>query len=109
MMDRRTYICILCRFTSKWPGSCPLCTEAFRGMYGFRPPRKHDDRGWKKVEITVTIQDSNIMMCTWNCCVPLRREKKELTLSQYKARVRSMRTHRQGDVPQYSSFKGNGM
>lgn len=112
-MDKLTYICITCRFTSKWSGSCPICTEALRGMYNFKPPRKHDDREWKKVELSFLVHNSNIQLCIWSCCVPLSRPTgkgsgrrvKELTLSQYKARIKRQRTHRQGTVPKYNDYQ----
>jgi hypothetical protein len=107
--DTRTYVCIPCRFTSKYAGQCPGCRSTLLGMFNFLAPRKRDDRGWKKIELMVLVANSGIQLCTWSCCVPIQRPKKgrinNLTLSQYRARVRKQRTHRQGEVPRYYSFK----
>jgi hypothetical protein len=79
-------------------------------MYNFEAPPKKDDEGWKKIELMFLVQESNIKLCTWTCCVPLYRpgrgnKIKELTLSQYKARIRKQRTHRQDSVPQYYNYR----
>jgi len=97
--DRYTYVCIPCRFTSKYSGRCPTCRGTLRAMYNFQPPRKRDDREWKKVELSVLVVNSNLQLCGWTCCVPISSDFKWLTLSQYKARIRKRRTHRQGGVP----------
>ena len=103
---RVKYICISCRVVLRWyVDHCPLCRGHLESMYNFQAPRKRDDRAWKKIEIQLTVQDSNIMMCTWECCNPRRGPKfKDLTLSQYRARVRKSRTHRQGGVPKRSMY-----
>lgn len=107
---RVKHVCIPCRLVLRYAERCPRCRGSLEWVYDFQAPRKSDDRGWKKIEIEALVRDSNIMMCTWGCCVPHRGPKiKDLTLSQYKARVRKSRTHRQGGVPQYSSFKGYGI
>jgi len=100
---RCTFICIPCRFTSKYPGRCPGCSTDLASFYNFRPPRKRDDAGWEKLILSVLVSQSNIQLCTWSCCVPIRHPKniEKLTLSQYKARIRKQRTHRQGGVPQW--------
>src|SRR5688572_26863331 len=99
--DRYTYICLPCRFTSKYPGGCGHCGGTLLGLYNFSPPRKRDDRRWKKIELSLLVRDSNIQLCVWSCCVPIMGDKKELTLSQYKVRIRKQRTHRQGVVPKH--------
>ena len=99
LYDRYTYVCLSCRFTSKYSGQCVLL-----GMYDLDTPKKHDDRGWKKLEIWVAAHNSNLLLCTRNCCVPISRPRsktKDLTLSQLKARIRKQRTHRQDGVPQF--------
>lgn len=107
---RVKHFCLSCRFVLREAQCCPMCRGPLHWAYDFKAPRKSDDRGWRKVEIELAVRDSNIMMCTWMCCVPLKRdEPKRLTLSQLKARVRKKRTHRQDVVPQYSRFKGYGM
>ena len=108
--DTRTYICIPDRFTSKYAGQCPQCRGTLLGIHNFQPPRKRDDDGWKKIEISVLVANSNIQLCTWSCCVPLNRpgrgfRVKQLTLSQLKVRVRKQREHRQNGVPQYSGYR----
>lgn len=107
--DRYTYICILCRFASKYSGRCPQCRGTLLGMYDLDTPRKRDDRGWEKLELTLLVRNSGIQLCTSSCCVPLSRPgrnlDKRLTLSQLKARVRKQRTHRQDGVPRYYGYK----
>jgi hypothetical protein len=113
--DRRTFICIPCRFTSKYAGLCPLCSDGLWALWNFEPPRKKDDRGWKKIELEILIQNSNIQLCAWTCCVPLRRPRgrnifgndKELTLSELKARIRKQQEHRKDVVPQYYGYRGH--
>jgi len=107
MFDRYTYICLADRFTSKYPGSCAHCADTLLGLYDFRPPRKHDDRGWKKIELMILEWNSGIQLCGCLVCVPLGRPHKKglryerLTLSQYKASIRKRRLHHQGEVPKY--------
>lgn len=75
------------------------------GMYNFQPPRKGDDKGWKKIELMHMVVNSGLQLCSWTCCVPIRDDFKRLTLSQYRARIRRRRTHRQGSVPKYYQYK----
>ena len=103
---RLKYVCVPCRLVLRYAERCPSCRSSLRSMYNFEAPRKRDDDGWKKIELAILVQESNIKLCTWTCCVPIYRpgrgnKVKELTLSQYKARIRNMRTHRQEGVPQY--------
>lgn len=103
--DRRTYICLSCRFTSKHAGQCPQCQGTLHGMYNLQPPRKGDDKGWKKIELMVLVANSGLQLCSWTCCVPIRDDINKLTLSQYKARILRRRTHRQDGVPQYYKYR----
>jgi hypothetical protein len=80
-------------------------------MYDLNTPSKRDDEGWKKLELYVAVRQSGIQLCTCYSCVPLQRMKKgnsrkeKLTLSQYKSRIRKMRTHHQGEVPRYYNYR----
>lgn len=97
--DRRTYICVACRFTSKFSGRCPHCRVDLRAMYDFRAPRKRDDKGWGKVKLALLVKDSGIEMCPWECCTPRRDDFNRLTLSQLKTRVRRRLAHKETRVP----------
>jgi hypothetical protein len=116
--NKFTYICIPCRFTSKYSGYCPHCREWLLGMYDLDTPKKRDDRGWKKIELTILEYNSNIQLCSGTCCVPIRSSRKswavfgsavypqkKLTLSQQKARLKKRRLHHQGEVPQYHGYR----
>lgn len=103
--DRFTYICISCRFVSKYSGVCPSCRVSLRGMYDLNTPKKNDDKGWKKIELVILTIDSGLQLCDQACCVPIRSDFNKLTLSQFKARIRRRRTHRQGGVPKYYSYR----
>lgn len=99
-------VCVPCRVVLRNAERCPFCHSDLVRMHNFQAPRKRDDDGWKKVELSLLVANSNIQLCTWSCCVPLSRPGrgnlvKELTLSQYKARIRKQRMHRQEGVPQY--------
>lgn len=109
---RIKYVCIPCRMVFRDAACCTSCRGSLRAMYNFEAPRKRDDRAWKKIELSILVKDSNIQLCTGGCCVPIGAYKKrwrrfgltsdsDLTLSQYKARIRKRRTHHQGEVPQY--------
>src|SRR5690349_9399823 len=103
------------RFTSKYPGQCPQCRTALLGFKDLDTPKKRDDRGWKKLELTFSYWTMNIQLCTDICCVPLGRPNKghmkydDLTLSQLMDRIRKQRTHHQGEVPQHKYRVGYGM
>lgn len=108
MHDRRTYICVPCRFTSKYAGQCVLCQRSLIGFYDLDTPRKRDDRGWKKLEIGLEAWNSGLVLCRCNECVLFRRPRtkvKDLTLNQFKASIRKRREHpwRQS-VPQYTGM-----
>lgn len=111
--DRRTYICLTDRFTSKYPGQCPQCRATLLGMHDLDTPKKRDDRGWKKLELAILVFNSGIQLCSWSCCVPIVRphhkgngvRRTQLTLSQFKASIRKRREHHQGEVPRYYKYR----
>lgn len=103
---RITYLCVACRFTSKHLGRCPLCQVDMAGVYDFAPPRKTDDKGWKKIKLALAVAASTQPFCRcWTCRRPVKRSRlATMTLSQYKAWVRQTSTHRLEIIPKRSRW-----
>ena len=96
---RFTFICVPCRFVSKHNGLCPTCGGSLRWMNNFLAPQKRDDKGWRKVELSVIVSESTLDLCSGWCCNVRWRSTTKMNLREYKAWVKKRLAHRKGAMP----------
>lgn len=105
MLPRTKYVCIPCRIVLREAERCPVCRGFLKGMYNFQAPRKRDDRGWERVRLIEATRECGLDLCPHMCCVPVRDDVNQLTLSQLRSRVRKRLRHRQGEIPKHYGWK----